>query len=97
MMANMIGTNTLPGGVDPVQQVADATGVSPERARDIIDAMTDCYVVPALAPQRPLGRVARIFHRRGMWSLSADMLAQSADPDDSAQAKASDDSAPPQP
>lgn len=51
----------------------------------------------APAPKRPLGRVARIFHRRGMWSLSADMLAQSADPDDSAQAKASDDSAPPQP
>lgn len=49
-------------------------------------------------PRQPLGRVARIFHRRGMWSLSADMLAQSADPDETpAQAKASDDSAPPQP
>ena len=82
---------------DPVQQVADATGLSHDAARDVVDAMTDCYVVPALAPKRPLGRVARIFHRRRMWSLSADMLAQSADPDDPAQAKASDDSALPQP
>lgn len=45
------------------------------------------------SPQ-PLGRVARIFQRRGLWSLSAEMLAPS---DDSAQAKASDDSAPPRP
>ena len=97
-MANMFGSNTLPGGVDPVQQVAEATGLSPEAARDVVDAMTDCYVVPALAPKRPLGRVARIFHRRGMWSLSADMLAQSAAPDETpAQAKASDDSALSQP
>ena len=79
---------------DPVQQIAEATGLPHEAAREVLDAMTDRYVRPS---RQPLGRVARIFHRRGMWSLSADMLAQSADPDDSAQAKASDDSAPPQP
>lgn len=50
----------------------------------------------APAPKRPLGRVARIFHRRGMWSVSAAMLAH--DPDETpAQAKASDDSALSQP
>ena len=81
---------------DPVQQVAEATGLSTEAGRDVIDAMTDCYVVPALAPKRPLGRVARIFHRRGMWSVSAAMLAHNPD-ETPAQAKMSDDSALPQP
>jgi hypothetical protein len=80
---------------DPVQQIAEATGLPHEAAREVLDAMTDRYVRPS---RQPLGRVARIFHRRGMWSLSADMLAQSAAPDETpAQAKASDDSAPPQP
>lgn len=79
---------------DPVQQVAVVLNVSHEEARAALDAWTD---LGFQAPRNPLGRVARIFHRRGMWSLSADMLAQSGDPDDSAQAKASDDSAPPQP
>ena len=80
---------------DPVQQVAVALSVSHEEALGVLDAWTDRVFQ---APRNHLGRVARIFHRRGMWSLSADMLAQSAAPDETpAQAKASDDSAPPQP
>ncbi len=57
-------------------ELSAAAGLSTEHARDVIDAMTDCYVMPAIAPKRPLGRVARIFHRRGMWSVSAAMLAE---------------------
>lgn len=77
-MANMFGSNTLPDGVDPVQQIVKTAGLPPEAVREALAAMTECYD-RAKPTKRPLGRVARIFHRRGMWSLSAEMLAPSGD------------------